>query len=522
MRSIRCMTGSSPSNSRSRTLSMRPSRSTNTSSGPFTMTSVTIGSFSRDSIGPNPTTSSETSFTMRESSRCGRSAPRSREELERLLAHPHPALGRRRAREPARVDPHAELVAHVASQCPQGIPRVHGATSPAVALTRHLGRRPEHEATVLPNGRCRARSGNDATGGCRDPAVGARSRRTAPPRRPRCPNTRSTSAGTTSERAARLTTNRTRSASTSGASRASRRVDARNDITSSARTSTITSAVVETPPRAGIQRCGRVHDHDVDARPRDLDHAPQRRLVHRRTIAWRHHHAEPCRMRPRRGVELLRGQLGDDPRELVEGMDAVGSLGDAERRGDIVPPGVDVQQDARAVRLRDGLGEMGRDERATGAASRRVDRDHDRATLEGSSCDGERAHARQQLVAFDRPDGEGGDAGRDGRPERRNRFPAGDRDAGRALRHERSKPRLRKNEVGLEMTSGGLDLLRVADGRQDLRDAASIEEMQQLIEHLGRVERQHHAGDRFHASVLHLSSRHVVHAERHLSGSARG
>ena len=72
------------------------------------------------------------------------------------------------------------------------------------------------------------------------------------------------------------------------------------------------------------------------------------------------------------------------------------------------------------------------------------------------------------------------------------------------------------------MTSGGLDLLRVADGRQDLRDAASIEEMQQLIEHLGRVERQHHAGDRFHASVLHLSGRHVVHAERHLLGSARG
>src|SRR3954469_1324468 len=42
------------------------------------VTSVTDGSFNKDSIGPNPTTSSETSFTMRLSSRCGSNAPRSR------------------------------------------------------------------------------------------------------------------------------------------------------------------------------------------------------------------------------------------------------------------------------------------------------------------------------------------------------------------------------------------------------------------------------------------------------------
>ena len=47
---------------RSSTLSIRPFRSTYTSSGPLTMTSVTSGSFSRNSMGPNPTTSSETSF----------------------------------------------------------------------------------------------------------------------------------------------------------------------------------------------------------------------------------------------------------------------------------------------------------------------------------------------------------------------------------------------------------------------------------------------------------------------------
>jgi hypothetical protein len=44
----------------------------------LTITSVTDGSFSKNSIGPNPTTSSEISFTMRASSRAGRIAPRSR------------------------------------------------------------------------------------------------------------------------------------------------------------------------------------------------------------------------------------------------------------------------------------------------------------------------------------------------------------------------------------------------------------------------------------------------------------
>ena len=78
MRSIRCRTDSSPSNSPSGALSIRPSRSTYTSSGPFTMTSVTLGSFSRNSMDPNPTTSSETSFTMRVSSRWGRIAPLAR------------------------------------------------------------------------------------------------------------------------------------------------------------------------------------------------------------------------------------------------------------------------------------------------------------------------------------------------------------------------------------------------------------------------------------------------------------
>ena len=78
IRSIRCRTASSPSNKPSGALSIRPSRSTYTSSGPFTITSVTSGSFNRNSIGPNPTTSSETSLTIRVSSRCGRMAPLAR------------------------------------------------------------------------------------------------------------------------------------------------------------------------------------------------------------------------------------------------------------------------------------------------------------------------------------------------------------------------------------------------------------------------------------------------------------
>ncbi len=75
MRSIRCRTDSSPSNSPPGTLSSRPFRSTYTSSGPLTMTSVTSGSRNSGSIGPNPTTSSETSLTTRVSSRCGRMWP---------------------------------------------------------------------------------------------------------------------------------------------------------------------------------------------------------------------------------------------------------------------------------------------------------------------------------------------------------------------------------------------------------------------------------------------------------------
>jgi len=78
MRSITCRTASSPSNRPSGTLSIRPFRSTYTSSAPFTITSVTSGSFSRNSMGPSPTTASETSFTTRVSALRGRMCPSSR------------------------------------------------------------------------------------------------------------------------------------------------------------------------------------------------------------------------------------------------------------------------------------------------------------------------------------------------------------------------------------------------------------------------------------------------------------
>ena len=115
MRSIRCRTDSSPSNSPSGALSIRPSRSTYTSSGPFTMTSVTLGSFSRNSMDPNPTTSSATSLTTRVSSRWGRMAPPCAQDAQRLLAHAHPALGAGCRREAARIHPLAQLIAQMAA-----------------------------------------------------------------------------------------------------------------------------------------------------------------------------------------------------------------------------------------------------------------------------------------------------------------------------------------------------------------------------------------------------------------------
>ncbi len=60
IRSIRWSTCASPSNHRPSTFSIRPFRSTYTSSAPLTMTSLTSGSLSNRSTGPRPTTSSET------------------------------------------------------------------------------------------------------------------------------------------------------------------------------------------------------------------------------------------------------------------------------------------------------------------------------------------------------------------------------------------------------------------------------------------------------------------------------
>ncbi len=50
------------------------------------MTSVIPRSFSRNSVGPDPTTSSDTSLTMRVSSRCGRIAPLTRRRSLAMLA----------------------------------------------------------------------------------------------------------------------------------------------------------------------------------------------------------------------------------------------------------------------------------------------------------------------------------------------------------------------------------------------------------------------------------------------------
>ena len=164
MRSIRCKTASSPSNRPSGALSMRPPRSTYTSSGPLTMTSVTSGSCSRNSIGPNPTTSSETSFTMRVSSRCGRIAPLARSSASASSRTTHPALGAGRRREPPGVDALPQLLAQ--------LPPDHG---------ERVG---DHAASPLPArgrraSRTRARRAPAAAPGGSDPARAARRGRTA-------------------------------------------------------------------------------------------------------------------------------------------------------------------------------------------------------------------------------------------------------------------------------------------------------------------------------------------------------
>ena len=115
IRSIRCRTDSSPSNSPSGALSIRPSRSTYTSSGPFTMTSVTSGAFSRNSMGPNPTTSSETSLTTSVSWRCGRMAPLARSSDSASSRTRTRRSVRGTEREPAHVHAPAQLIAELPS-----------------------------------------------------------------------------------------------------------------------------------------------------------------------------------------------------------------------------------------------------------------------------------------------------------------------------------------------------------------------------------------------------------------------
>ena len=169
MRSIRCRTDSSPSNSPSGALSMRPPRSTYTSSDPLTMTSVTSGSLSRNSIGPNPTTSSETSLTMRVSSRCGRIGAAGAQELERLLANPNAPLGAGCGGEPASVHPRAQLIAQLSADERERL-AAHDASSYIDAGLR---------TPRQPSGRTPGRSGHAPAGSFHGPGHAPRRGRTA-------------------------------------------------------------------------------------------------------------------------------------------------------------------------------------------------------------------------------------------------------------------------------------------------------------------------------------------------------
>ena len=93
MRSIRCRMGSSPSNNPSCTLSIRPPRSTYTSSGPLTMTSVTSGILQQelDRTEPDDFVGNLVHHAGELALRQDRAALA--QQPQRLLAHLHPTLG---------------------------------------------------------------------------------------------------------------------------------------------------------------------------------------------------------------------------------------------------------------------------------------------------------------------------------------------------------------------------------------------------------------------------------------------
>jgi hypothetical protein len=127
-----------------------------------------------------------------------------------------------------------------------------------------------------------------------------------------------------------------------------------------------------------------------------------------------------------------------------------------------------------------------------------MDRDHPCAPIEDPSWGGERSHVPKQIVALGRPHREGADARPDRSSQGRHRFAARDRDTRRRRRHVRCQTRLRDHEIGLELYRRLDDLALVCRRRDDADRARSVQEVQDLVEHLGRLDGEHHARLLFH------------------------
>src|SRR4051794_10366519 len=196
--------------------------------------------------------------------------------------------------------------------------------------------------------------------------------------------------------------------------------------------------------------------------------------------------------------ERARRHLVDDVAEFGHRVNAIRPVGDAERGGDIAPERVGIDDDdgplGRCCRAR----EMRRDERATGPAARTVHGQDRRAPLEVLGAGREAFDVPQEPVALLRPHGEPADARRDRRAKRGDRLPTGDRDTRRRRGDGAGESRLRDDHVGLELDDGIDDLPFAVGGRDDADRVATVEEVQDLVEHLRRLDRKDHARRPFH------------------------
>ena len=256
-----------------------------------------------------------------------------------------------------------------------------------------------------------------------------------------------------------------------------------------------------------IEPASGVQDHRIARGRGEIDQSCDRCLRRRRGVGWRgRDHSEAGSVREERLHEPGRRHLVHDVDQRRYRMHTVGAIGETEHGLDVAAVGIDVEQHGRAASRRERSGQMGREERAARAAAGTVHRDDLGSPVEDPSRGRERPHVAKELVALDRPDRERADAGADGCPQSRDRLPARDRDAWRRRRDVRREPWLGDHDVGLELLRRLRDLSSVLGGRQHAHGAAAIQEVQDLVEHLRRVDSQDHPRQLLHPSFLRVAA----------------